>query len=471
MTSNLLGLVRRELRDELQIALSRAFNKQQPALTAPLSLRLEGTPHRVVISVCPQAGEEERLALVLFLEEEEVAGTRARTTAAAEGAARTSEAEAPPATELEQEVRRLQQRMQVKSEAYEQASAELRLADTELQTLSEEFSVTSEELETSREELQSANEELRAVNEELNQKVEEISRAHDDLENLMAATEVATLFLDRELQIRRFTQNTKALFNIRARDRGRPVEHLTHNLAYDTLVQDAQQVLRELAARLTLAEHEERARVAQILHDDLQQQLYALEIQLSFLEQSSDDLVREEMPLIQEMLERAVSVTRQLSVDLSPPILEGEGLAEAIRWLANQMEEQYGLAIAVRAEPAGASFVVPALDRRVLLLQMVRELLFNVVKHTDEPRATVRLRTAHSPELGRAYRVDVLDEGPGFDLEAVLAAETATRGRGLWHMRERLHLIGGRLEVAPTPMAGTRVTIIAPCGETDAEEE
>lgn len=123
---------------------------------------------------------------------------------------------------------------------------ELRAANEELQSINEEYRSTSEELETSKEQLQSVNEELQTVNNELKLKLEGVSRANSDLQNLMAATDVGSLFLDPALRIRRFTPRLTDLFNITASDEGRPITDFTHQLDYDGLTADATAVLRNL---------------------------------------------------------------------------------------------------------------------------------------------------------------------------------------------------------------------------------
>jgi GAF domain-containing protein len=125
---------------------------------------------------------------------------------------------------------------------------DLRAANEELQSLNEEYRSTTEELETSKEELQSSNEELQTVNHELKMKVDEISRAHNDLGNLMAATDVAILFLNSELRIKRFTPQLSTLFNIKSQDYDRPIGDLTHSLDYGTLESDARAVLATTTA-------------------------------------------------------------------------------------------------------------------------------------------------------------------------------------------------------------------------------
>lgn len=115
-----------------------------------------------------------------------------------------------------------------------------------MQSLNEEYRSTSEELETSKEELQSMNEELQTVNAELKSKLENVSSAHSDLRNLIAATEIGTLFLDPEFRIRMFTPRVADLFNITEGDIGRSITDFTHRLNYDRLKPDAEQVMREL---------------------------------------------------------------------------------------------------------------------------------------------------------------------------------------------------------------------------------
>jgi len=112
-------------------------------------------------------------------------------------------------------------RLKTSREEEEAANEELRAANEELQSINEEYRSTAEELETSKEELQSINEELETVNNELKLKLEGVSRAHNDLKNLMAATDVGTLFLDSMLRIKRFTPRVADLFNVTDNDEGR----------------------------------------------------------------------------------------------------------------------------------------------------------------------------------------------------------------------------------------------------------
>ncbi|PSQ94867.1 MAG: chemotaxis protein, partial [Proteobacteria bacterium SW_6_67_9] len=124
---------------------------------------------------------------------------------------------------------------------------ELRASNEELQSMNEELRSTTEELETSKEELRSMNEELTTVNHELTNKNEELSRVNSDLQNLLRSTQIATVFLDRDLRVQRFTPRAKDLFNIIKSDRDRPLDHVTRRFDYDGLTDDARRVLDRLA--------------------------------------------------------------------------------------------------------------------------------------------------------------------------------------------------------------------------------
>ena len=126
---------------------------------------------------------------------------------------------------------------------------EIRSANEELQSTNEELQSTNEELTTSKEEMQSLNEELQTVNAELQAKVDELSRASNDMKNLLDSTDIATLFLDNNLNVRRFTPQATHIIKLIAGDVGRPVTDLVSNLIYTTLADDVREVLRTLAPK------------------------------------------------------------------------------------------------------------------------------------------------------------------------------------------------------------------------------
>jgi len=146
----------------------------------------------------------------------------------------------------ERELNRANTNLRATVEQYEASTEELKASNEELQAMNEELRSAGEELETGREELQSVNEELTTVNSEFKSRVEELARANSDLHNLMSATQIATVFLGRELQIMRYTPSAAPLFNLIPSDVGRPIAHLKQALDYPEMAADAEQVLRTL---------------------------------------------------------------------------------------------------------------------------------------------------------------------------------------------------------------------------------
>jgi two-component system CheB/CheR fusion protein len=152
----------------------------------------------------------------------------------------------PRIGEMERETRRLRDELQTTREEMQSSQEELKSANEELQSANEELQSTNEELTTSKEEMQSLNEELQTVNAELQSKVDDLSRASSDMKNLLDSTDIATLFLDSELRVRRFTSPTTRIIKLIAADVGRPLSDITSDLDYPGLQDDAREVLRTL---------------------------------------------------------------------------------------------------------------------------------------------------------------------------------------------------------------------------------
>ena len=241
LTGDIVDLVRPEFRAELRAALHRAFDHHHPTLSLPILVTFNGAPHRVDLQVKPVSPQEgaEGTVLVLFIEGEAIDPSLVSRN--------VQQATDETVRRLTEELELTQARMRTLHEESAGANEELRASNEELQSINEEYRSTSEELETSREELQSINEELTTVNTELKQRLEAVSRANSDLENLMAATEVGTLFLDTDLRIRRFSNRVTDLFSITSTDEGRSITDFAQKLEYDDLVKDAQAVLDDLA--------------------------------------------------------------------------------------------------------------------------------------------------------------------------------------------------------------------------------
>src|SRR5208337_4618093 len=138
------------------------------------------------------------------------------------------------------------EQLETSNEAFLSANEELMSINEEFQSTNEELQSTNEELETSKEELQALNEELVTVNSELQGKVEELNQSNSDMENLFANSEIATIFLDQGLIIKRFSPAMAAIFNLIPADIGRPFRHLAGTIDWSGLPHDAQSVLEKL---------------------------------------------------------------------------------------------------------------------------------------------------------------------------------------------------------------------------------
>ena len=222
------------MRFDLRAALHRVFARNEPSLSGPIAVRFNGAARRVYLQVQPLERGPQREP-----RRRSSSSSRARRSATlASGVARSrSSCAGEQIQQLQQELQFTQSQLRTSREEYEGANEELRAANEELQSINEEYRSTAEELETSKEELQSINEELQTVNSELKTKLESVSRAHSDIQNLMAATDVGILFLDTQLRINRFTPRIADLFNIADGDEGRSITDFTHSLDYDDLAE------------------------------------------------------------------------------------------------------------------------------------------------------------------------------------------------------------------------------------------
>ena len=212
--------------------------------------------------------------------------------------------------------------------------------------------------------------------------------------------------------------------------------------------------LRALAAELTQTEHRERLRLAQTLHDHIQQLLVAAKLKLSSLHRAvQGQQVELLVSDVEALIGETVDSSRSLAVDLSPPILRDAGLLRALEWLSRRNAEKHGLHVEVHAAPDAEP---RSEENRFLLFEAIRELLFNVVKHAHTSQARVSLARGPGGEL----RVSVEDSGAGFDPKTEAAG--SHEGFGLLHIRERLELLGGSLRMHALPGKGTRIEMMVP---------
>jgi two-component system CheB/CheR fusion protein len=234
---NLLKAVQPEVRIDLRAALYQAALRGGEAEVPPIAMSVPGGSVVAGMRILQVQEGGEPLYLVLFEVQANAEGADARAERLAAD---------PLARHLDAEIERLKSQLRETVEQYETSTEELKASNEELQAMNEEMRAATEELETSREELQSINEELTTVNHEMKNKVDQLSQANSDLQNLMDATQIATLFLDRELRITRYTPLAGRLFNLIPGDLGRPLTDLATRLDYPQLGADAHQVLDRL---------------------------------------------------------------------------------------------------------------------------------------------------------------------------------------------------------------------------------
>jgi len=218
----------------------------------------------------------------------------------------------------------------------------------------------------------------------------------------------------------------------------------------------SQSQLRALATEINLAEQRERKRIATELHDHLAQMLVLVRLKLGQAKQGPALRSAEMIKQAEEVVNDALTYTRNLVAELSQPVLHEFSLFAALRWLAEQMQ-RYQLHVSVRIEPA--DIVRLPEDQAVLVFQSVRELLMNAVKHAAAKQAFLTVE-----ERDGFLRIVVADQGVGFDLLAMATQQPSPMSSkfGLFSIRERMNALGGRLELHSAPGEGTRATLILP---------
>jgi two-component system CheB/CheR fusion protein len=252
---NILKMARQGLRPGLTTALRKAAAKREPVFHSGFRVKTNGDFSSVNLKISPVTSDaaEQPLFLVILEPAPEAPEELKRTAGSAaspNGADASTKEIISQVAALKQELRDKEEYLQTTTEELETSNEELKSSNEEMQSINEEMQSTNEELETSKEELQSVNEELATVNAELHGKVGELSQANNDMNNLLAGTGVGTIFVDRYLNILRFTPAVTQVINLIATDVGRPVGHIVSNLAdYNHLVEDVQQVLDTLVPK------------------------------------------------------------------------------------------------------------------------------------------------------------------------------------------------------------------------------
>jgi PAS domain S-box-containing protein len=219
----------------------------------------------------------------------------------------------------------------------------------------------------------------------------------------------------------------------------------------EVTVKDRTTKLQALAEEVIRVEHRERRRIAYILHEDLQQWLVAAKFKVGELQgMISTPSAREAATRLQAVLDKAMEVTRSLTVDLRPPIIHERGLKMALRWLAADMKHKFTLSVQIKAGPVAERV---SEEMGIFVFEAVRELLMNIVKHAGVRDATIQV----NPEGRNQFRVEVSDKGRGFN-----PARTGKRKFGLFSIRERADILNGGMTIVSRRGRGTTIKLTLP---------
>ena len=236
---NIFAMAREGLSFELTSAFQKALRQNETIILKNLVVGTNGERQIVNITIEP-LGEKNALQGMVMIVFTDV-DTKPKTKTSGKPTKR-----AERVAELEQELESARHEVQSIHEEMQSSQEELKSANEEMQSTNEELQSMNEELTTSKEELQSMNEEMHTVNQEMQTRLDELSRINNDMKNLLDSTDIATLFLDNNLNVRRFTSETSKITQLIPTDVGRPITDIASALLYPELAEDAREVLRTL---------------------------------------------------------------------------------------------------------------------------------------------------------------------------------------------------------------------------------
>ena len=433
----LLALAREGLGGELSGALREARQRRETAVRYATARR-EGQNFPITISVHPVTSEHARLLLVTFAD---------RPAPVAELPASVGAVNQVALQLLQQELESTKQDLQNTIADLERSNEELKAANEEAMSMNEEFQSTNEELETSKEELQSLNEELTSLNAQLQHKIEEEREISNDLGNLLVSSDIATLFLDRNLNIKRFTRPTTKLFNLISSDVGRPFSDISRNVEDPELMKDTESVLAELTPRqrevkgkgedwyirrvLPYRTQENKIDGVVIIFADVSR-LKIAETQAktakTFAENIIDTLHESVIVLDRELRIQAASASFYKAFQIDPENVPGQFIfdLDGGQWDIPRLRELLLRVIpdTVAVEDFEVEHSFPRLGHRVMLLNARR------IRNSDEPDGLCLL-TIEDITQRRAAEQALIER------EAYLKAVLATAPDGIMTMDER----------------------------------
>lgn len=281
---------------------------------------------------------------------------------------------------------------------------------------------------------------------ELNREIAERSRAEQRVRGLLAETEKSRRTLLSVLEDQQRAKEELKVLNATLEQR---VAERTAEAQWRA------NQLQRLAAQMTQAEERERRRLAQFLHDHLQQVLVAVKLRLSSAEIRTQGVRAASIVAeIGKLVDEAIRDSRSMTAELSPPVLYDGGLAASLEWLCREAEKRYKLSVAVQTD---TEIEPDELTIRIFVFQAARELILNAVKHGRASALKVYLSKYDDERL----QLMIEDDGAGFDPRIISQKEGAA-GFGLFSIRERIEVIGGRLIIESDAAEGTKVAIIVP---------
>jgi len=510
---DVLAMAREGVRTKLRSAMQRAGEEGAQVVVGGGRTGQGGSAHSFRILAEPVSSDGEELLFVCFLDEprQERKGTRP-----------PAPGEMSRVAELEQELQATRSELHAAIANLEASTEAQKAANEEALSVNEEFQATNEELLTSKEELQSLNEELTALNSQLQETLERQRITANDLQNVLYSTDVATIFLDPNLEIRFFTPATRALFNVIPSDVGRPLSDLSSLTSDDALLEDAREVLRTLAPLereietragtwyirrilpyrtrenrvegvvVTFTDITGRRSATEAVEEARRQAELANAAKSRFLAAASHDLRQplqtlallqgvlaatvkgeEAQRLITRFEETLAAMSGMLNALLDINQIEAGTIhAEIVEFPADDLLHRLRDEFGYHAEARGLSLRVVSCGLAIrsdprLLEQMLRNLLANALKYTERGRLLLGCR-----RRAGSLRIEVWDTGPGIpedELQAIFeeyhqignAARESGRGLGLGlSIVQRLgDLLGHRVAVRSRPGRGSVFTI------------
>jgi two-component system, chemotaxis family, CheB/CheR fusion protein len=508
-THDLLAMAREGLRTKLRSAIQQASQENVRVVVPGGRTNSDGNPGSFSIAVQPVLSEGEELLLICFVDEPKHQRRRGPPT---------TPGDVPRVAELEQELEATRTELQGAIRNLEISSEEQKAINEEALSVNEEYQSTNEELLTSKEELQSLNEELTALNGQLQETLERQRTTSNDLQNILYSTDVATLFLDTNLNIRFFTPATKSLFSVIPSDVGRPLADLSSPAADGSLLADARTVLQSLTPLereietqsgawyirrilpyrtqdngvegvvITFADITERRHAADALEAAKRQAELANVAKSRFLAAASHDLRQplQTLALLQGLLAKTVEGERvqNLVVRLDETLTAMSGMlntlldlnqieagtvrAEIVSFPINDLLDRLRDEFTYHAQAQGLALRVVSCGLSInsdprLLEQMIRNLLSNALKYTK--RGKVLLGCRRREEM---LSIEIWDTGVGIPAEELQrifeeyhqldnGARERSRGLGLGlSIVQRLgDLLGHRVRVRSHPRKGS----------------